>query len=195
MFLLFRLFWNVVNLSNQSCSLKYCENTIGCYPFGMIMPNRNYNAGSYRYGFQGQEQDDEIKGVGNSLSFRFRIYDPRISKFLSVDPLTKSYPWFTPYQFAGNTPIQAIDIEGVENLHYTFTMFLLETKLRISKWRDETRDGIREYSQGATGTADVNNEYVPESVQSQVNQQQQIHGGVDSPKNSTVRPAVSTSHC
>jgi hypothetical protein len=31
-----------------------------------------------------------------------------------VDPLTRSYPWYTPYQFAGNTPIQAIDLEGAE---------------------------------------------------------------------------------
>jgi hypothetical protein len=33
---------------------------------------------------------------------------------LSVDPLSKQYPWYTPYQFAGNTPIQAIDIDGKE---------------------------------------------------------------------------------
>jgi predicted nuclease of predicted toxin-antitoxin system len=33
---------------------------------------------------------------------------------LSVDPLTKDYPWYTPYQFAGNTPIQAIDLDGLE---------------------------------------------------------------------------------
>jgi len=24
---------------------------------------------------------------------------------LSVDPLTRSYPWYTPYQFAGNKPV------------------------------------------------------------------------------------------
>lgn len=33
---------------------------------------------------------------------------------LSVDPLTKSYPWYTPYQFAGNMPIVAIDLDGLE---------------------------------------------------------------------------------
>lgn len=41
---------------------------------------------------------------------------------LSVDPLTKSYPWYTPYQFAGNTPIQAIDLDGLEEYHYTLTL-------------------------------------------------------------------------
>jgi hypothetical protein len=43
-----------------------------------------------------------------------RIYDSRLGRFLSVDPLTKSYPWYTPYQFAGNTPIWAIDLDGLE---------------------------------------------------------------------------------
>jgi hypothetical protein len=35
---------------------------------------------------------------------------------LSVDPLTKSYPWYTPYQFAGNMPVVAIDLDGLEPL-------------------------------------------------------------------------------
>jgi hypothetical protein len=35
---------------------------------------------------------------------------------LSVDPLSSSYPWYSPYQFAGNKPIIAIDIDGLEEL-------------------------------------------------------------------------------
>jgi hypothetical protein len=31
-----------------------------------------------------------------------------------VDPLTKNYPWYTPYQFAGNKPINSIDLDGLE---------------------------------------------------------------------------------
>jgi len=29
--------------------------------------------------------------------------------------LTSSYPELTPYQFASNTPIQAIDLDGLES--------------------------------------------------------------------------------
>ena len=43
-----------------------------------------------------------------------RIYDPRLGRFLSVDPITADYPYLTPYQFASNTPIQAIDLDGLE---------------------------------------------------------------------------------
>lgn len=68
----------------------------------------------YRYGFNGKEKDDEVSGSGNSYDYGFRIYNPRIAKFLSVDPLTSAYPWYTPYQFAGNKPINNIDLDGLE---------------------------------------------------------------------------------
>jgi len=70
---------------------------------------------AYRYGFNGKEKDPEgMGGGGSTYDYGFRIYNPKIAKFLSVDPLTKEYPWYTPYQFAGNKPIQAIDLDGLE---------------------------------------------------------------------------------
>ncbi len=44
--------------------------------------------GLYRYGFNGKENDNEVKGEGNQQDYGFRIYDPRLGRFLSVDPLT-----------------------------------------------------------------------------------------------------------
>jgi len=58
------------------------------------------------------EKDDEVKGQGNSLDFGARIYDPRIGRWLSIDPLFKKYPSWSPYNFVLNTPIQAIDPDG-----------------------------------------------------------------------------------
>ena len=46
--------------------------------------------------------------------YGFRLYNPAIAKFLSVDPLAPEYPWYTPYQFAGNMPIRYIDLDGLE---------------------------------------------------------------------------------
>jgi RHS repeat-associated protein len=68
----------------------------------------------YRYGFNGMEKDNEIKGDGNSYDFGERIYDPRLGRFLSVDPLTKKYAALSPYQFASNNPIKFVDLEGLE---------------------------------------------------------------------------------
>lgn len=79
------------------------------------MPGRTYTAGSlYRYGFNGKENDNDIKGEGNQQDYGMRIYDPRLGKFLSVDPITASYPQLTPYQFASNSPIAGIDLDGLE---------------------------------------------------------------------------------
>ncbi|GEM_PF-1609108 len=79
------------------------------------MEGRSWNAGSsYSFGFNGQYQDNEIKGEGNSIEFTFRIYDSRIAKFLSVDPLSGYYSGWTPYAFAQNRPINSIDWDGLE---------------------------------------------------------------------------------
>ena len=86
------------------------------YPFGMEMPGRTYSAnGEYRFGFNGKESDKNGEWGGlTHYDYGFRIYNPAIARFLSVDPLAPDYPWYTPYQFAGNTPIMAIDLDGLE---------------------------------------------------------------------------------
>jgi hypothetical protein len=48
------------------------------------------------------------------VSFKYRIHDPRIGRFLSVDPLAPEYPWNSSYAFAENRVIQGIDLEGAE---------------------------------------------------------------------------------
>lgn len=81
------------------------------YAFGMPMPGRKFvSSGEYRFGFNGKENDSE----SGTQDYGFRIYDNRIAKFLSVDPLTEDFPWYTPYQFAGNKPIMAVDLDGAE---------------------------------------------------------------------------------
>jgi RHS repeat-associated protein len=83
----------------------------------MNEPDRKFSlGGNYRYGFNGKENDDEVKGEGNQQDYGMRIYDPRLGRFLSVDPLTRSYPELTPYQFASNSPIASIDLDGLEGL-------------------------------------------------------------------------------
>jgi RHS repeat-associated protein len=69
---------------------------------------------NYRYGFNGKEKDNEVKGEGNQYDYGFRIYDPRVVRFLSVDPLQKKYPELTPYQYASNSPVDGIDLDGLE---------------------------------------------------------------------------------
>ena len=85
----------------------------------MQLPERTYEGEGYRYGFNGKEMDNEVSGNGNQYDYGFRIYNPRLGRFLSKDPLFKNYAMLTPYQFASNTPIQAIDIDGLEAITVT----------------------------------------------------------------------------
>jgi len=77
--------------------------------------------GKYRYGFNGKENDNEVKGIGDQIDYGMRVYDPRAGRFLSVDPIQAKYPDLTPYQFASNSPIAHIDLDGLEKYHYILT--------------------------------------------------------------------------
>jgi RHS repeat-associated protein len=70
------------------------------------------SSSDYRFGFNGQEKDNETKGVGNSYDFGARIYDSRLGRWMSMDPLMAIFPSSSPYVFALNSPIYYYDIEG-----------------------------------------------------------------------------------
>ena len=98
-------------------SVKY-DNEILAYfdyfPFGMLIEGRYYNNFEYRYGFQGQEKDDEWNGDGNSIAFKYRIHDPRVGRFLSVDPLSRDFPWNSLYAFSENRVVDNYELEGLQ---------------------------------------------------------------------------------
>ena len=85
------------------------------YPYGMLLPGRHGNTADYRYGFQGQEMDNELKGEGNSINYKYRMHDPRIGRFFATDPLEGNYPWNSPYSFSENRLIDKIELEGLES--------------------------------------------------------------------------------
>jgi RHS repeat-associated protein len=61
-----------------------------------------------------------VKGEGAQQDYGLRIYDPRIGRFLSTDPLSAEYPWNSSYAFAENDVIRSIDLEGAEKHVRTF---------------------------------------------------------------------------
>ncbi|CAN5245198.1 hypothetical protein BH09BAC3_BH09BAC3_35340 [soil metagenome] len=107
-----------VNMNGAGNIIAKVESTSDYYPFGLEMTGRAWKdpAVNYRYGFNGKEKDASTEWGDVAYDYGFRIYNPGLGKFLSVDPLTGSYPWYTPYQFAGNKPIWAIDLDGLEEL-------------------------------------------------------------------------------
>lgn len=78
----------------------------------MLVPNRHSSSNQYRYGFNGHEKDDELKGEGNSYDMGLRNYDPRVAKMFSVDPRASEYPWQSSYAYHMNSPVKIIDFLG-----------------------------------------------------------------------------------
>ena len=82
------------------------------YAFGAQMPGRSFTTAAYRYGFNSMEKDDELKGDGNSYDFGARMLDPRLGRWLTIDPQTPKQPSFSPYKAFLNSPIIFNDPDG-----------------------------------------------------------------------------------
>ena len=91
--------------------LTYYNKTNHYYPFGMLLPNRHESTSEYKFGFGGQEKDDEIKGEGNSYTAKYWQYDSRIGRRWERDPIT--YPWQSSYATFNNNPIVYNDPLGL----------------------------------------------------------------------------------
>lgn len=103
------------------------------YAFGMMMPGNTYSIDDtivmvvdttsdtgyirmpkegYRFGFNGQEKDDEVYGDGNAYTALFWEYDPRLGRRWNLDPKPTSY--YSAYSCFGNNPIFFSDVFGDE---------------------------------------------------------------------------------
>lgn len=83
----------------------------------MFMPNRTFAApgtGQYRFGFSGKETDNEPYGPGGLSDDGMRMALPNTGRFMQVDPIAAQYPELSTYQFASNTPVWAVDLDGLE---------------------------------------------------------------------------------
>lgn len=72
---------------------------------------------NYVFGFNGQEQDNEISGTGNSYTAEFWQYNPRLGRRWNIDPVDK--PWESSYACFANNPLYFIDPKGdnVDDIH------------------------------------------------------------------------------
>ncbi|MDW8850110.1 thrombospondin type 3 repeat-containing protein [Flavobacterium sp. MMLR14_040] len=101
------------------------------FPFGQLVPTRHGSSDSYRYGFQGQEMDNEIKGEGNWANYAFRGADVRLGRFFAVDPLFRQYPHNSSYAFSENRIMDAVELEGKE------AFFIHGTTSNNKRWRND----------------------------------------------------------
>lgn len=121
----------------------YTADVVGAtdyYPFGSQMPNRNIASSDYRYGFNGKENDNEPKGNGNEIDYGERISDPRLGKWLSVDPLQAKYPSNSPYNYAMNDPVNSMDVDGRDTIRFNRETVFIPVKHNL--WGQAYGGGI-----------------------------------------------------
>lgn len=106
------------------------------YPFGMV--HKGYNnvvnpVGSsfHKYDYQNQERQDEL-GL-NWLQFKYRMHDPEIGRFISIDPLAEDYVHNSTYAFAENKVIKYNELEGLEITLNKFDRMSYENKSWVGK--------------------------------------------------------------
>lgn len=128
------------------------------------MPGR-YSTPTYRYGFNGHEKDDEVKGGGNSLDFGARIHDPRLGRFLSVDPLQAKYASKTPYHFCSDNLTNRVDRNGKDD--FIFHTITYATTYRINgktEVTSRTVNSVEVIKTNTTNTYTAHNVIVTEDL-------------------------------
>jgi phosphopantetheine adenylyltransferase len=86
----------------------------------------------YRYGFNTQEKDDEIAGVGNIYTAEYWEYDSRLGRRWNLDPVDQV--WMSNYSVLGNCPIFMVDINGDE--------FSPKDKKEIKKYEKSLKNNL-----------------------------------------------------
>ena len=77
-------------------------------PFGEVFIEERNNTWNTPYLFNAKEFDEET----GMYYYGARYYEPKLSLWLSVDPLEEKYPSLSTYCYAYNNPIQYIDVKG-----------------------------------------------------------------------------------
>ena len=101
------------------------------YPFGMIMKERGFQNTAYRFGFQGQEYDEET----GTDHYTYRQADRITGRFWSVDPLSPKYPHNSPYAFSENRVIDGVELEGLEWAPYNADGEIID--ISEEGWQDQ----------------------------------------------------------
>lgn len=136
------------------------------------MPGRKFDTDEYRYGFQGQEKDDEIKGEGNSVNYKYRMNDPRLGRFFAVDPLASEYPHNSPYAFSENRVIDGVELEGLEFEKYLNAIKQKVTQVIVSTAASVVNDVVTSIKNTITSKVDETGESMGVSNLSDMNLQE-----------------------
>jgi len=117
------------------------------YSFGSEINERTYTYNTlYRFSFNGKE---DIRDQRWYQDYGARWYNKVLGRFISADPIIiteKKYPWYSSYQFAGNKPINSIDLDGKEDLISITTVYENGSKSIMNVFRgDQNFESVQKH--------------------------------------------------
>ena len=77
-------------------------------PYGELLVDEHSSSEDIPYKFNGKELDQET----GLYYYGARYYDPRISLWMSVDPIADLKNWISPYVYTKDNPLRYIDPDG-----------------------------------------------------------------------------------
>jgi RHS repeat-associated protein len=105
-------------------------------------------------------KDNEVYGSSNAYDYGQRMYDPRLGRFMSVDPIEGKYPMLSPYQFASDNPIADVDIDGLEGKPLKIGKVLAQLEVLTDRQIKEKLDARK-----ASATTGLSNDFLVAMVQ------------------------------
>jgi hypothetical protein len=101
------------------------------YPFGLTMAGISDKAlksqyAENKYRLQKQELQNKEFSDGSGLEmyeFKYRIDDPQIGRFASIDPLANKYVYNSTYSFSENKVTNSIELEGLESVDLSSSLW------------------------------------------------------------------------
>ena len=88
------------------------------YAWGQEIKSRSWTIESDRYlfGYQDMLRENTVNGEGNMYSTEFRMFDARLGRWMSLDPLMDQFPWMSPFVGMDNNPISLVDPLGLNTI-------------------------------------------------------------------------------
>ncbi len=110
------------------------------YPFGLKHKGYNNNpVTNHPYKYNGKELDEDL-GL-NWYHYGFRMYDPALGRFPSIDPISDQFPHVSTYNYAENDPVANIDLHGLQK----WGMQIGHEKMKAHLKKNGTAQDMKEY--------------------------------------------------
>ena len=108
-------------------------------PFGEVFIEERNNVWNTPYLFNAKEFDEET----GLYYYGARYYDPRLSLWMSTDPMQEKYPQHTSYLFVGSNPVNAIDPDGNKIVFINGKIGGGSPKAGASYWNGNNSDFVK----------------------------------------------------